>query len=48
MLILFQADTTSVGYKVGYEIGTWLPVLILSALFIWMLLKALKRNKTNS
>ncbi|MEL7119558.1 MAG: hypothetical protein AAFO07_08960 [Bacteroidota bacterium] len=27
--LLLQADTTSVGYKIGYQIGSWLPFMII-------------------
>ena len=44
-MLLFQTDTTGVGYKIGYQIGSWLPFLVLATIFIWLLLKAFKRSK---
>lgn len=41
-----QVDTTSVGYKIGYEIGSWLPFLIIITLLLLVMFRArrLSRN----
>jgi len=41
-----QVDTTSVGYKIGYEIGSWLPFLIIITLLLLVMIRArrLSRN----
>jgi lipopolysaccharide export LptBFGC system permease protein LptF len=45
-LMLFQeVDTTSAQYKIGYEIGSWLPFIILAVIFIWMSVAAYRRSK---
>lgn len=40
-----QADTTDIRYKIGYEIGSWLPFIILAGLFIFMLVVARRRSE---
>jgi len=45
VFLLAQADTTDIRYKIGYEIGSWLPFVILAALFIFMLVKARQRSE---
>jgi len=44
-MLLLQIDTTDAGYKIGYEIGQWLPVIVLMAVFIWLSVAAYRRNK---
>jgi lipopolysaccharide export LptBFGC system permease protein LptF len=44
MLLLLQTDTTSTTYKIGYEIGSWLPVMLLLIIFIWLAVRARKRS----
>ncbi len=39
------ADTTSAGYKIGYQIGSWLPFVILAGLMIALIIQA-SRNST--
>jgi hypothetical protein len=39
-----EVDTTSGGYRIGYEIGSWLPFIILAVLFLVMLRSLMKRN----
>lgn len=49
MIFIFQqVDTTSTGYKIGYEIGSWLPFIILAAAFIWMAVAAYRRSRRNN
>ncbi len=43
--IFQQVDTTSANYKIGYEIGSWLPFIILAAVFIWMAVNAYRRSR---
>jgi ABC-type uncharacterized transport system permease subunit len=31
--MLLQADTTSVGYQIGYQIGSWLPFIVVLVIF---------------
>ena len=45
MILSAQADTTDVRYKIGYEIGSWLPFVILAGLFILMLVRARQRSE---
>lgn len=40
-----QVDTSDIRYKVGYEIGSWLPFIILAGLFIVMLVMARRRSE---
>ena len=28
--ILLQADTSDVGYRIGYQVGSWLPFILLA------------------
>lgn len=38
-------DTTSSGYKIGYQIGSWLPFVVLAAFFLWMLTMLMRQNR---
>ncbi len=40
-------DTTSSGYKTGYQIGSWLPFLVLAGLFLIMLRAVLRKQNNN-
>ncbi len=31
--MLLQVDTTSAGYQIGYQIGSWLPFLFVVLIF---------------
>ena len=42
-----QVDTTDAGYQLGYKIGSWLPLIFLTGLFIFMLVMARKRSEKN-
>ncbi len=39
-------DTTSLGYRIGYEIGSWLPMLVLVSLYllIWYIGRRRKKH----
>jgi len=41
------ADTTSRGYQIGYEIGSWLPFIIIFTLAVMVIVRSyrLSRNK---
>ncbi len=32
--MLLQADTTDIGYQIGYQIGSWLPFIVVAIIFI--------------
>ncbi|MEO1715209.1 MAG: hypothetical protein AAFU60_17920 [Bacteroidota bacterium] len=36
-MFFLQVDTTDIGYKIGYEIGSWLPfiIIVVLALLVW-------------
>lgn len=38
-------DTTSVGYQIGYQIGSWLPLLIIITLALMVMYRARKLSK---
>lgn len=38
-------DTSSAQYQLGKTIGSWIPFILLAALFILMLRAALRRDK---
>lgn len=38
-------DTTSAGYQIGHQIGSWLPFALLAVLFIIMLRSVLKKQQ---
>ena len=40
-----QVDTTSSGYKIGYQIGSWLPFIILIGLLIFFTVRAARSGK---
>lgn len=31
--MLLQVDTTTVGYQIGYQIGSWLPFIVVLIIF---------------
>ena len=39
------ADTTALGYKVGYQIGSWLPFLVIITLAVLIILKMARQNQ---
>lgn len=39
-----QPDTSSLGYKIGYHIGSWLPFGIIVLLMLLILLKTSRRS----
>ena len=45
IILSAQVDTTDARYKIGYEIGSWLPFVILAGLFILMLVMARRRSE---
>lgn len=42
-----DVDTTSIGYHIGYEIGSWLPFLVIFTLALMVIIRArnLSRKK---
>lgn len=38
-------DTTSSGYQIGYQIGSWLPLMALIILFLLLLSAVLKKQR---
>ncbi|MCB0558310.1 MAG: hypothetical protein H6573_05985 [Lewinellaceae bacterium] len=40
-----EADTTSLGYQVGYHIGNWLPFSIIVLLTLLVLLKSSRQKR---
>jgi branched-subunit amino acid transport protein AzlD len=38
-------DTTSAGYQIGHQIGSWLPFAVLAVLFIIMLRTVLRKQQ---
>ncbi len=40
-----MVDTTSYGYRLGYKIGTWLPVIVLITLYLLMLYASFRRKR---
>ena len=40
-----EADTTSLGYQVGYHIGSWLPFSIIVLLALLVLLKSSRQKR---
>lgn len=40
-----EADTTSLGYKVGYHIGSWLPFSIIVLMALLVLLKSSRQSR---
>ncbi|MCB9284993.1 MAG: hypothetical protein H6563_13025 [Lewinellaceae bacterium] len=43
-IFLFQADTTDIGYKIGYQIGGWLPFIVLAFILILLTYRNWKRR----
>jgi len=39
------ADTTSLGYKIGYQVGSWLPFLLIAGLMIALIVRASRTSK---
>lgn len=40
-----EADTTSVGYKIGYHIGSWLPFAVIVILALMVILRASRQHR---
>jgi|GEM_PF-2204016 len=38
-------DTTSSGYKIGYEIGSWLPFIILFTLALMVIIRSFRLSQ---
>jgi cytochrome c biogenesis protein CcdA len=45
MIAAQEKDTTSAGYQVGYQIGSWIPFVLLAGVFVLMLRAVLRRTK---
>ena len=41
---LLQADTTSAGYQIGYQIGSWLPFLVLAGILLFLTYRNWKKR----
>jgi riboflavin transporter FmnP len=41
-------DTTSRGYQVGYEIGSWLPFIIIFALALMVIIRSYRLSQRNN
>ncbi|MBV6428838.1 MAG: hypothetical protein KIPDCIKN_03375 [Haliscomenobacter sp.] len=39
-----QVDTTSVGYKVGLQIGSWLPFLVIAIIALLIIVKGYRHK----
>ncbi|MCB0642880.1 MAG: hypothetical protein KDC44_14625 [Phaeodactylibacter sp.] len=44
-LWFLQVDTTSIQYQVGYQIGSYLPVIIILILAILVMIRASRRSR---
>jgi len=48
MFLLLQADslsdTTSMGYRIGYSIGSWLPFITIAGLAVLIILRRYRRS----
>jgi hypothetical protein len=48
MHLLLQADvltdTTALGYRIGYSIGSWLPFLLIAGLALLIILRRYRQN----
>lgn len=42
-----QVDTSSAGYKIGYQIGSWLPFILLAAILIFLTVRAVRKGREN-
>lgn len=42
-----SVDTTSQGYKIGYEIGSWLPFLIIFTLALMVIIRSYRLSQKN-
>lgn len=42
---LAQVDTTAIGYRIGYSIGSWLPFVIIAILALVIILKGYRHGK---
>ncbi len=40
-------DTTSAEYRLGRQIGSWIPFIVLATLFVWMWSAAMRRSAGN-
>ncbi|MCB9264407.1 MAG: hypothetical protein H6558_05200 [Lewinellaceae bacterium] len=42
-----EADTASLGYQIGYHIGSWLPFSIIILLALLILFKSSRQSRDN-
>ncbi len=42
-----SVDTSSFGYKIGYQVGSWLPFLLLAGILIYLTVRAARKGKEN-
>lgn len=40
-------DTTSQGYQIGYEIGSWLPFIIIFTLALMVIIRSYRLSRNN-
>ncbi|MCB0620832.1 MAG: hypothetical protein KDC43_16460 [Saprospiraceae bacterium] len=45
MELFLQADTSSLGYQIGYRIGSWLPFVLLAILLFFMIRSIRRQQK---
>jgi hypothetical protein len=45
---LLQVDTTASGYQIGYQIGSWLPFLVLATLLLFLTYRNWKKRHGKS
>lgn len=45
--MLIQVDTTSIGYQIGYQIGSWLPFVLVVVIFAFIIYRrySFKKDK---
>ena len=46
--LFLQVDTTSVGYKVGLQIGSWLPFLVIAIIALLIIVKGYRHKGEES
>lgn len=44
VVILLEADTTGIQYKIGYQIGSWLPFILIAAVALAIILKGFRHK----
>lgn len=44
MVFFLQTDTTDIQYKIGYQLGSWLPFILIAVVALAIILKGFRHK----